>query len=286
MSIHQLTYFEPGPSMLYYDDGGSLVPSCLFSCPESECWFVESLKKTIIMKPKFTKALPKIVSAAEWQIARDRLLAKEKAHTRAGDALAAERRRLPMVEISKAYQFDSSNGRATLLDLFEARRQLIVYHFMFAPNVCGWPSAGCDGCSWYADNVGNLSHLHARDTSFVMISRAPLPNILAYKKRMGWNLPWVSSSESDFNVDFGISTSEGETSGTSVFLRDGDRIFRTYFTTGRGDETLGNFWTFLDLTPFGRQEIWEDSPEGWPQSEPYVWWRRHDEYGDLAKEAD
>ena len=110
------------------------------------------------MKTKFTKALPKIVSAAEWQIARDRLLAKEKAHTRAGDALATERRRLPMVEISKAYQFDSANGKATLLDLFEARRQLIVYHFMFAPDVCGWPSAGCDGCSWYADNVGNLSH--------------------------------------------------------------------------------------------------------------------------------
>ena len=142
------------------------------------------------MKTKFTKALPKIVSAAEWQIARDRLLAKEKAHTRAGDALAAERRRLPMVEISKAYQFDSANGKATLLDLFEARRQLIVYHFMFAPSVDGWPSAGCDACSWYADNVSNLSHLHARDTSFVMISRAPLPNILAYKKRMGWTLPW------------------------------------------------------------------------------------------------
>ena len=98
------------------------------------------------MKTKITKALPKIVSAAEWQISRDRLLAKEKAHTRAGDALAAERRRLPMVEISKAYQFDSANGKATLLDLFEARRQLIVYHFMFAPNVDGWPSAGCDAC--------------------------------------------------------------------------------------------------------------------------------------------
>jgi predicted dithiol-disulfide oxidoreductase (DUF899 family) len=259
------------------------VPSFLFRCPESERWFVESVKKTTIMKPNFSKALPKIVSTAEWQIARDRLLSKEKAHTRAGDALAAERRRLPMVEISKAYQFDGVSGKATLLDLFEAHRQLIVYHFMFAPNVSGWPSAGCDACSWYADNVGDLSHLHARDTSFVMISRAPLPSILTYKKRMGWNLPWVSSSESDFNVDFGVSTSEGETSGTSVFLRDGDRIFRTYFTTGRGDETLGSFWTFLDLTPFGRQETWEDSPEGWPQSEPYVWWRRHDEYGDLAK---
>ena len=165
-----------------------------------------------------------------------------------------------------------------MLDLFDGHRQLILYPFMFAASVCGWPYAGCEGCSWYADNVGNLSHLHARDTSFVMISLAPFPNILACKKRMGWTLSWFSSAESDFNMDFGISTPEGETSGTSVFLRDEGRVFLTYFTTGRGDEKLGNFWAFLDLTPFGRQENWEDSPEGWPQSEPYVWWRRHDEY--------
>ena len=228
----------------------------------------------ITMKNK----LPPIVSPAEWQAARDRLLVKEKAHTRASDALAAERRRLPIMEISKPYLFDGPEGKVSLLDLFAGRRQLIMYHFMFAPSVDGWPTAGCDACSWYADNVGNLSHLYARDTSFVMVSLAPLSNILAYKKRMGWNLPWFSSSESDFNVDFGMSIAEGETSGTSVFLRDEGRVFRTYFTTGRGDETLGSFWTFLDLTPLGRQENWEDSPEGWPQSEPYVWWRRHDEY--------
>jgi predicted dithiol-disulfide oxidoreductase (DUF899 family) len=227
--------------------------------------------------------LPPIVSPAEWQAARDRLLVKEKAHTRASDALAAERRRLPMVEITKPYLFDGTEGKASLLDLFEGRRQLILYHFMFAPSVEGWPAAGCDACSWYADNVGNLSHLYARDTSFVMISLAPLSNILAYKKRMGWSLPWFSSSENDFNLDFGVSTPEGETSGTSVFLRDEARVYRTYFTTGRGDETLGNFWTFLDLTPLGRQENWEDSPEGWLQSEPYVWWRRHDEYDQGAK---
>ena len=131
------------------------------------------------MKTKFTKALPKIVSAAEWQVARDQLLEKEKAHTRAGDALAAERRRLPMVEITKPYLFDGPEGKVSLLDLFAGRRQLILYHFMFAPSVGGWPSAGCEGCSWYADNVGNLSHLHTRDTSFVLISRAPLPNINA-----------------------------------------------------------------------------------------------------------
>jgi predicted dithiol-disulfide oxidoreductase (DUF899 family) len=229
------------------------------------------------------KPLPPIVSPSEWQAVRDRLLVKEKAHTRASDALAAERRRLPMVEITKPYRFDGPEGKASLLDLFEGRSQLILYHFMFAPSACGWPAAGCEACSWYADNVGNLSHLYARDTSFVMISLAPLSNILAYKKRMGWRLPWFSSSESDFNVVFGVSPPEGETSGTSVFLRDEGRVFRTYFTTGRGDETLGNFWTLLDLTPFGRQENWEDSPEGWPQSAPYEWWRRHDEYDQLAK---
>ena len=229
--------------------------------------------------------LPSVVPYAEWQSARDQLLVKEKAHTRASDALAAERRRLPMVEITKRYVFDGENGRASLLDLFEGRRQLILYHFMFAPNVGGWPSAGCEGCSWYADNVGNLSHLQARDTSFVMVSLAPLPNILAYKKRMGWNMPWFSSSENDFNVDFGISSVEGEGSGTSVFLRDGDTVFRSYFTTGRGDEKLGGLWAYLDLTPLGRQEHWEDSPAGWPQSEAHEWLRRHDEYAQASPMA-
>jgi predicted dithiol-disulfide oxidoreductase (DUF899 family) len=223
--------------------------------------------------------LPPIVSQEDWQNALDKLRIKEKTATRERDALAAERRRLPMVEITKPYLFDGPNGNVSLLDLFEGRRQLIVYHFMFAPGVDGWPDAGCDACSWYADNVGNLSHLHARDTSFAMISMAPFTNILAYKDRMGWTLPWMSSAQNDFNVDFSLSTPGGETSGTSVFFRDEARVFRTYFTTGRGDETLGNFWTFLDLTPYGRQENWENSPEGWPQSEPYVWWRRHDEYG-------
>jgi predicted dithiol-disulfide oxidoreductase (DUF899 family) len=224
------------------------------------------------------RALPPIASRDVWRAARDQLLVQEKAATRERDALAAARRRLPMVRIDENYAFDSERGRLRLLDLFEGRRQLIVYHFMFAPGVGGWPSAGCEGCSWYADNVGDLSHLHARDTSFAMVSRAPLPNILGYRKRMGWRMPWVSSSESQFNTDFGLTTAEGETSGTSVFFCDGEQIFHTYFTSGRGDEMLGGFWSFLDLTPFGRQEQWEDSPLGWPQSAPYVWWRRHDEY--------
>jgi predicted dithiol-disulfide oxidoreductase (DUF899 family) len=227
--------------------------------------------------------LPKVVSAAEWQSAREALLVKEKEATRARDALAAERRRLPMVEIEKEYVFEGPAGEASLLDLFEGRRQLILYHFMFGPN----QDVGCDGCSMFVDNVGHLAHLHARDTSFALVSRAPLAKIEAYKQRMGWTIPWFSSFDSDFNVDFDVSPEspqpteyqDGETFGLSVFLRDGNRVYRTYFTDGRGVEALGSNWTFLDLTPLGRQEVWEDSPDGYPQGPRYEWWRRHDEYG-------
>ena len=222
--------------------------------------------------------LPPIVSLAEWQVAREQLLVKEKAATHARDTLAAERRRLPMVRVDKQYVFEGERGKASLLDLFEGRHQLILYHFMFAPGVEGWPSAGCPGCSMFVDQVGHLSYLHARDTSFVLVSRAPLQNILRYKKRMGWATPWFSSAGSDFNVDFNVKAAEGETFGLGVLLRDGDDVFRTYFTVGRGVESLGSVWTFLDLTPLGRQEVWEDSPEGRPQTPPYQWWRRHDEY--------
>ena len=220
--------------------------------------------------------LPQVVSQDDWQVAHERLLVKEKEVTRARDALAAERRRLPMVEIEKDYVFESPDGKASLLDLFDGRRQLIVYHFMFAPGAPGWPSAGCDGCSLFVDNIGHLAHLHARDTSLVLVSRAPLAKIEPYRERMGWTVPWFSSSGSDFNADFGVPTEE--TFGLNVFLRDGDSVFRTYFTSGRGVEALGSTSTFLDLTPLGRQEEWEDSPDGWPQTPPYVWWRRHDEY--------
>jgi predicted dithiol-disulfide oxidoreductase (DUF899 family) len=226
--------------------------------------------------------LPPVVSPAEWQAAREQLLAKEKEATRARDALAAERRRLPRVRIDKEYVFEGPNGPASLLDLFEGRRQLIVYHFMFGPN----QDVGCDGCSMVVDQIGHLAHLHARDTSFVLISRAPLAKIEPYRERMGWTIPWFSSFGNDFNVDFGLSPEvpeagayqDGETFGLSVFFRDGDEVFRTYFTNRRGVEALGSIWTFLDLTPLGRQEDWEDSPEGYPQTEPYEWWRRHDEY--------
>ncbi|MGH7628337.1 MAG: DUF899 family protein, partial [Gemmatimonadales bacterium] len=140
-------------------------------------------------------------------------------------------------------------------------------------------------CSMVVDQVVHLAHLHARDTSFALVSRAPLANIERYRERMGWTIPWFSSSGTDFNVDFGLSTDQGETFGLSVFLRDGASIYRSYFTAGRGVEALGSVWTLLDLTPLGRQEDWEDSPAGYPQTPRYQWWRRHDEYEEAARGA-
>jgi predicted dithiol-disulfide oxidoreductase (DUF899 family) len=182
-----------------------------------------------------------------------------------------------MVKIDKPYTFTGPNGKLTLLDLFEGRRQLILYHFMFAPSVGGWPDAGCIGCSMVTDQFGHPAHLHARDTSFCLVSLAPLKNIEKFKKRMGWPFPWYSSDGSDFNKDFGLTTDKGENYALSVFIHDDKDIYRTYFTNGRGVEAL-NVWTFLDLTPLGRQEEWEDSPAAGERSKPFVWWRRHDEY--------
>lgn len=237
------------------------------------------------MKPSDSPAaqpltsLPKIVSREEWQRAREALLVKEKAATRAGDALAAERRRLPMVRIEKDYVFEGLGGKVRLIDLFEGRRQLIVYHFMFASGVNGWPAAGCPGCSMVVDHLGPVEHLHARDTSLVLVSLGPPANLEAYKQRMGWKLPWYSSAGTSFNADFGLSTAEGEHFGLSVFLRQGEEIYHTYFVSDRGIEKVVASFTLLDWTVLGRQETWEDSPAGWPQTEPYEWWRRHDEYG-------
>jgi predicted dithiol-disulfide oxidoreductase (DUF899 family) len=218
-------------------------------------------------------ALPPIVSTTEWQAARDRLLAKEKEATRALDALAAERRRLPMVRIDKEYVFEGPGGKATLDDLFDGHRQLVVYHFMFGPG-----SDPCTGCSSFTDNIPDLSHLHARDTTLALISRAPLSEIRPFQQRMGWTVPWYSSFGSDFNDDLGLTIDGGEVFGLSVFLRDGAAVYRTYFTNARGVDRLRMDFNLLDLTPFGRQETWEDSPGGWPQTSPYVWWRKHDEY--------
>src|SRR3989440_12880979 len=188
----------------------------------------------------------KVVSPREWETAQEKLRAEEEAATRARDALAAERRRLPRLLIEKDYVLAGPGGEARLVDLFEGRCQLLLYHFMFGPT----QSAGCDGCSMFVDQIGHLAHLHARDTSFALVSRAPLGKVAAYKKRMGWSIPWYSSFESDFNVDFGVSPQtpqpdvyqDGEMFGLSVFLRDGDSLFRTYFTTARGVEALGSVW--------------------------------------------
>ncbi len=223
-------------------------------------------------------ATPPVVSQATWCAERDKLLAKEKAATRAQDALAAERRRLPMYQIEKSYRFSGPNGAVGLLDLFDGRCQLIVYHFMFGPE---W-NEGCVGCSMSVDDMGHLAHLHARDTSLVLVSRAPYPKLETYQRRMGWVVPWFSSYASDFNDDVGATVDDEEKSLLSVFFRVGDAIYRTYSTSGRGDEMLGSVWSFLDLTPYGRQENWEQSPAGWPQSAPYEWWRHHDKYAPKA----
>jgi predicted dithiol-disulfide oxidoreductase (DUF899 family) len=217
---------------------------------------------------------PPIVSPQEWDAARQKLLAKEKQLTRARDALAAERRRMPWLAVEKEYAFEGPDGPASLLDLFDGRRQLIVYRFFFEPGVAGWPEGGCVGCSMMADQVVHLAHLNARDTTLAYVSRAPQPDIQRWKARMGWERPWYTITDS-FDADFGVD----EWHGTNAFLREGDRVFRTYFIDSRGDEALGSVWSYLDMTALGRQEEWEDSPEGYPQTEPYGWWRLHDEYG-------
>jgi predicted dithiol-disulfide oxidoreductase (DUF899 family) len=214
-----------------------------------------------------------IVSPHEWEEARTQLLVKEKALTRARDALAAERRRMPWMAVEKQYEFDGAAGRASLLDLFEGCRQLIVYRAFFEPGVYGWPEHACRGCSLGADQVAHLAHLRARDTTLAYASRAPQADIQRLKARMGWLMPWYTITDS-FDKDFGV----GEWHGHNVFIRDGDQVFRTYFINNRGDEQMGSTWSYLDLTALGRQEDWEDSPEGYPQTPPYKWWNWHDAY--------
>ena len=224
------------------------------------------------MKPTLLKK-PPIVSADEWNGARTALLVKEKEVMRARDALAAERRRMPWLAVEQDYSFDTANGAATLLDLFEGRTQLIVYRAFLEPGVHGWPDHACVGCSMVADQVAHVAHLNARDTTLVFASRAPQTNIAGVKARMGWeHIPWVTMLD-DFDRDHGVD----EWHGTNAFIRDGDRVFRTYFVNNRGDEQMGSTWNYLDITALGRQEKWEDSPEGSPQDEPYAWWIWHDE---------
>ena len=214
-----------------------------------------------------------IVSPQEWEAARWTLLAQEKEVTRAHDALAARRRRMPWTAVEREYRFDGPDGPVSLLDLFEGRRQLVIYRFFYEPGVLGWPDAGCVGCSMMADQVAHLAHLNARDTTLAYVSRAPQEAIARLKERMGWQQPWYTITDG-FDADFDVD----EWHGTNAFIRDGDRVFRTYFVNNRGDEALGSTWSYLDLTALGRGEEWEDSPEGYPQSRPYAWWKRHDEY--------
>ena len=218
---------------------------------------------------------PPIVTQPEWEAARQQLLVKEKELTRARDALAAERRRMPWVAVEKEYGFDGPEGRVSLAGLFGGRRQLIVYRAFFEPGVYGWPDHACPGCSLVADQVAHVAHLNARDTTLVFASRAPQPDIERVKARMGWEIPWYTMTDS-FDADFGVD----EWHGTNAFIRDGDRVFRTYFLNNRGDEAMGGTWAYLDITALGRQEEGEDSPDGYPQSAPYSWWRWHDAYDD------
>lgn len=221
---------------------------------------------------------PPIVSEPEWQAAWQRTLIKEKAHTRARDGLAAERRRMPWMAIEKDYAFEGPDGKLSLLDLFAGRRQLILYRAFYEPGVLGWPDHACRGCSMVADQVAHPAHLNARDTTLAFASRAPQEAIAGLKQRMGWQLiPWVTITD-DFDKDFGVD----EWHGTNAFIRDGESIFRTYFVNNRGDEQMGGTWNYLDITALGRQEVWEDSPAGYPQSPTYKWWNWHDSYVDGA----
>jgi predicted dithiol-disulfide oxidoreductase (DUF899 family) len=216
---------------------------------------------------------PQMVSQEEWLAAHANLLVKEKQLTRARDALAAERRRMPWLAVEKQYEFEGPNGKVSLLDLFEGRRQLIVYRAFFEPGVHGWPDHACRGCSLGADQVSHLAHLNARNTTLAYASRAPQPDIERLKARMEWKMPWYTITDS-FDIDFGVD----EWHGHNAFICDGNKVFRTYLINTRGDEAMGTVWSYLDMTALGRQENWEDSPAGYPQTPPYKWWNWHDEY--------
>ncbi len=242
---------------------------------------------------------PETTTHDQWRAARLDLLAKEKELTRHRDEVNAARRRLPMVEITKDYSLHGPHGQARLVDLFEGRDQLLIYHFMFGPD----DDEGCPSCSFTIDNVGHLSHLYARNTSFAVVSRAPLEKLERYRKRLGWTVPWYSSQGSDFNYDFHVTLDpsvapveynfkdaaelermdpawrgwSGEEQGVSAFLRRGDRVFHTYSAYARGIENLMGTYNWLDLTACGRQEDWELEPRR--GDDPFMsWLRRHDQY--------
>ena len=225
-----------------------------------------------------------VVARQEWETAREKLLVREKEMTRARDELAAERRRMPWLAVDKEYRFIGPRGAASLADLFQGRRQLVVYRAFYGPEVTttaegtSYPERACVGCSMVADQVAHPAHLGGRDTALAFVSRAPQAEIQGLQQRMGWeHIPWYELTD-DFDSDFDV----GEWHGTNAFVRDSDRIYRTYFIDARGDEQMGGTWNYLDMTALGRQENWEDSPEGHPQTAPYGWWNYHDAYPEDA----
>jgi len=256
----------------------------------SRCKSKPAIGERNMAQTEIATAIPKIATQEEWLAQRLKLLEHEKELTKQKDRVNAERRRLPMVKVEKEYTFDTLEGKKSLKDLFEGRKQLIVYHFMFDPK---WDE-GCPGCTGYVDALGDLSALADRDTTFVLISRAPLEKLQAYKAKRGWNRNWVSSYGSDFNYDYHATQDEskapveynyltkeqilargltyildGEQHGTSVFFRDGDDVYHTYSNYARATEGTADSYGLLDLTPYGRQEEFEDSPAGWPQRPTY-----------------
>ena len=242
------------------------------------------------MAPKTeTIVHPAVTPEAEWRQARIALLTEEKDLTRHRDRVNAQRRRLPMVKVEKDYEFIGTGGKQSLLDLFESRRQLVIYHFMFDTD---WEN-GCPGCTSFGNALGDLSLLGKKDTTFAMTSRAPLEKLQDYRQRKGWNMNWLSSGDSDFNRDFGATITEvapfdeynyrsnaewakirgkpilGEEHGFSVFFRIGDEVYHTYSAYARGTEGIIGAYAMLDMTPYGRQQEFEDSPAGWPQAPTY-----------------
>jgi predicted dithiol-disulfide oxidoreductase (DUF899 family) len=223
---------------------------------------------------------PPIVSPEKWRAAREKLLVREKEHTRARDAMAAERRRMPWLAVEKEYRFEGPDGELSFADLFEGRRQLIVYRAFYAPEVTttakgtSYPERACVGCSMVADQVAHPAHLNARDTTFAFASRAPQKEIQGLKERHGWELiPWYTITD-DWDADFDVD----EWHGHNAFINEGGQIYRTYYIHSRGAEGVGTTWSYLDMTALGRQEEWEDSPEGYPQSAGN-WWNYNDAYG-------
>lgn len=228
-------------------------------------------------------AKPPVVSAADWKEALARTNEQEEAVAAELDRLTAARKRMPMVRVEGDYRFEGPGGPRSLLDLFEGRRQLILYRFFFEDGVTGWPDAGCAGCSSWADGVAELGLLHAHDVTFAMVSPAPQPTLKAYAERMGWtDLPWYTITTDSFTEDFDAT----EWFAINVFLRDGDDVYRTYFLqNGPMVRHIGSVASLLALTPYGDQIEGEDVPDGWPQESFSFWMHRHDEYDEPAPSA-